>query len=106
MLPPIPLKQLLCSRAICSAVIDRIVFESVDSGIATTVSDISDTGPVEFIYAGIAIYYVYSYFVEHKSKKTKIEKLREYVLPNSVYRAINTFVFVIFLLIKNPANAI
>jgi hypothetical protein len=106
MLPPIPLKQLLCTRAVCSAVIDRVVFESVDSGMTSTVVEVSNTGPVEVIYVGITVYYVYTYVMNRPSKKAKFEKLNQYVLSDSVYRRINALLFVLFLLIKSPSNAI
>lgn len=106
MLPPIPLKQLLCSRAICSAIIDRVVFESVDSGMTTTVVEVSHTGPVEVFYIGMAVYYAYTYLANQPSKKAKFERLNQYVLSSNVYRGINSLLFVLFLLIKSPANAI
>ena len=106
MLPPITLKQVLCSRAICSAIIDRVVFESVDSGITSTVAEVSHTGPVETIYIGIAVYYVYMYVLNQPSKRAKFDKLNQYVLSEKLYRVINTLLFGLFLLIKSPANAI
>ena len=106
MLPPITLKQMLCSRAICSAVIDRVLFESVDSGMATTVAEVNNRGPVEVIYVSAIAYYVYLYISSQPNKKVKFEKLNQYVLSENGYRWINTTLFILFLLIKNPLNAI
>jgi ABC-type Fe3+ transport system substrate-binding protein len=106
MLPPITLKQMLCSRAICSAVIDRVIFESVDSGMATAVAEVNNTGPVEVIYVGALAYYLYMYLMSQPTKKDKFDKLNQYVLSENGYRWINTALFILFLLIKNPLNAI
>jgi hypothetical protein len=106
MLPTISLKQLLCSRAICSAIIDRVVVESVDSGMTTTVSDVVQAGPVEAIYVGMAMYYAYTYLANQPSKKAKFEKLNQYILSENVYRTINIALFILFMIFKSPSNAI
>jgi hypothetical protein len=117
MLPPIshllqslPLQswsinQLLCSRAVCSTVVERIIVETVDSNLTTAVDDFQ-MGPAEFGYIFAAIYSMYLYFQSQSPKYQKMEKLNQYVLSKSTYKMIQVALFVIFWIVKNPANAI
>lgn len=104
MLPPISIKQIIGTRAIYSVVIDRIAIETLDSNVITSM--VQCMGPAEIIYGGFAVYYAVLHLESQSTKQAKIERLNQYVLTDSTYRIINSILFVLFLLIKNPYNAI
>ena len=102
--PPISIKNILGVRAVCSVVMDKVVYEVADSTTVTTL--FSYTNPTDLLYFAFALYFLQLYLSDHTPKRAKETELRQLVLSESVYRNVNVILFVLFLLIKNPLNAI
>jgi hypothetical protein len=104
MLPPISIKNILCVRAVSSIVMDRIVYEAVDPSTITNI--VSYTNPTDILYIISAVSFIQIYLQQQSPKHIKQTRLNQQVLSDDVYRCINISLFVLFLLIKNPLNAI
>jgi len=102
--PTLSVKNILCIRAVCSAVMDKVVYEVADTTAINTA--FSYTNPTDILYIVFSVYFIQMYITEQTPKRAKETELRQLVMPENVYRAINSILFVLFLLIKNPLNAI
>lgn len=102
--PTISVKNILCIRAVCSVVMDKVVYEVADTTAMNTL--FSYTNPTDILYILFAVYFIQMYITEQTPQRAKETELRQLVLSENVYRAINSILFVLFLLIKNPLNAI
>jgi hypothetical protein len=102
--PPISIKNVLGIRAVCSVVMDKVVYEVADSTTVTTL--MSYTNPTDILYFIFAAYFIQMYISDHTPRRARETELRQLVLSDNVYRSVNVILFVLFLLIKNPLNAI
>jgi len=104
MLLPISIKNILCVRAACSVVIERVIYESIDT---TSVNELSNyTNPTDILYFISSIYFIQMYLFEKSPEYEKQTRLRELVLSPEMHRSIHITLFFLFFLIKNPLNAI
>ena len=105
-IPSIPIKTIICTRAVCNIVLDRIMFESVDETILPTVYHWANCpSPTDLVYIGVAIYYLHAFLSANSPKQRKLSELDEYVLSKPVYNRIKMLLLIIFMLIKTPANS-
>ena len=104
MLPPISIKNILCVRAVSSIVMDRIVYEAIDPSTITNI--VTYTNPSDILYVVSSVYFIQMYLQHQYPKRIKNTRLHQQVLSDHVYRCINISLVVLFLLIKNPLNAI
>lgn len=100
----IPIKNVLCARAIGSMVMDKVVYETLDS--STMSSIFTSPSPSDVIYIGLTCYFIKLYISEYTPIRAKETKLHQYVLTPRVYRSLNISLFILFWIIKNPLNAI
>ena len=104
MIPPISIKNVLCVRAVSSIVMDRIVYEAIEPSTITNI--LSYTNPTDILYVVSSVYFIQMYVQHQSPKHIKNTRLHQQVLSDNVYRLVNMSLFVLFLLIKNPLNAI
>jgi hypothetical protein len=104
MLPPISIKNILCVRAVSSIVMDRIVYETIEPTTITTI--VNNTSPTDILYVISTAYFIRMYIQNQSPKHIKQTRLNQQVLSDDVYRCINISLFILFLLIKYPLNAI
>ena len=108
MIPPLlsqmSIKNVLSIRAVCSVVMDKIVYEALDS--STITHAFTCPTPTDILYIVFAGYFIKLYLSEYSAIRTKQIELHQYVLTPGVYRTLNLCLFMIFLLVKNPENVL
>lgn len=93
----------MCVRAVCSVVMEKVVYETFDTPPTTIFSDAS---PSDIIYVVSAIYFVRLCIFENSPKRMKETQLHQMVLTEKVYKLINAILFIMLVMMKNPLNAI
>ena len=107
MLPPtLSVKNILSVRAICSVVMDKVVYETLEPTTLSNVFVCPTPTLNDTVYIVLVVYFANLYLSEYTSIRAKYTQLHQYVLTPGVYRNVNAVLLVLLLLVKSPQNAI